>query len=101
MLPAIDRPPRPGQTLKVRFDAAAGPGGIWLPASAVVLRGELAAAYVVREEGIVLRQLRIGRSHDGRLEVIAGLVPGDTVAANPAQARQALRAQRDGAGAHD
>ncbi len=100
LLPALaERAPRPGQTVKVRFDAAAGEGGIWLPASAVVLRGELAAAYLVREDGIVLRQLRLGRSHAGRVEVIAGLAAGDAVATDPATALQALRASRQQQGA--
>jgi RND family efflux transporter MFP subunit len=102
LLPVAERLPRPGQTVKVRFEAAAGPGGIWLPASAVVLRGELAAAYVVREDGIVLRQLRIGRSQAGRLEVIAGLSAGEAVAADPDRALQWLRDRREqGAAAHE
>lgn len=102
LLPVNARLPRPGQTVKVRFEAAAGPGGIWLPASVVVVRGELAAAYVVREDGIVLRQLRIGRNESGRLEVIAGLAAGEAVAADPDRALQWLRERREqGATAHE
>lgn len=96
MLPALERPPRPGQTVKVRFAATAGVGGIWLPATAVVQRGELAAAYVVGEEGVVLRQLRLGRTRGEQLEVIAGLAPGERVAENPAEALQWLRARHGG-----
>lgn len=96
LLPALDTAPRPGQTAKVRFAAAAGPGQPWLPASAIVRRGELSAAYVVSEEGVVLRQLRLGRTQGGRTEVIAGLVPGERVATDPTAALAALRAARQG-----
>ncbi|MEO6186006.1 MAG: efflux RND transporter periplasmic adaptor subunit [Steroidobacteraceae bacterium] len=94
VLPPLQAPPRPGQTIKVRFAAAAGPAGIWLPASAIVNRGELVGAYVVGESTVVLRQLRVGRSMDNRIEVIAGLVAGERVAADPVAALQALGAMR-------
>lgn len=96
LLPALGSAPRPGQTAKVRFAAAAGPGQPWLPASAIVRRGELSAAYVVGEEGVVLRQLRLGRTQGGRTEVIAGLMPGERVATDPSAALAALRAARQG-----
>jgi len=91
MLPALEVAPRPGQTLKVQFPGTTGPGGIWLPVSAVVERGELSAAYVVNADGIVLRQLRLGRHSDGRVQIIAGLVPGERVASDPLAAMQAMR----------
>jgi len=94
LLPAMDRPPHPGQTAKVRFAGAAGPAGIWLPEGMVVERGELSGAYVVDAGGIVLRQLRLGQHRDGRIEVIAGLAPGERVAADPVAALQALQAGR-------
>jgi RND family efflux transporter MFP subunit len=94
MLPALGAAPRPGQTAKVRFAAAAGPETVWMPASAVVRRGELSAAYVVNAEGIVLRQLRIGRMRADQLEIIAGLAPGEQVAIDPSAALAALRASR-------
>jgi RND family efflux transporter MFP subunit len=98
LLPALDAPPRPGETAKVRFAAAAGPAGIWLPAAAVVERGEIAAAYVLQEDGIVMRQLRVGRRAGDRLEILAGLTPGEHVAADPLAALQALRERQAGAG---
>jgi RND family efflux transporter MFP subunit len=100
MLPALDNPPRPGQTAKVRFAGTGGPAGIWLPATAVVERGELSAAYVVGADGIVLRQLRLGSSSSGRVEVIAGLVAGERVASDPVAALQWLRERHDGTEAH-
>lgn len=98
LLPALDDAPRPGQTVKVHFAATAGSQGIWLPDYAIVQRGELAAAYVVRDGQILLRQLRLGRSRDGQYEVIAGLAAGEQVAADPAAALQALRTLRGQAG---
>lgn len=99
-LPAMDSPPRPGQALKVRFAAATGPAGIWLPESAVVQRAELSAAYVVQDDTVLLRQLRLGRRMDGRVEVISGLSPGEAVATDPLAALQWLRDARGGAQAH-
>ena len=75
-----------------------GPAGIWLPASAVVQRGELSGCYVVDDDGIVLRQLRLGRRTGDRVEVIAGLKPAERVALDPVAALQALRQRQGGAG---
>ncbi len=95
LLPTLKSPPRPGQTAKVHFAAAKGVAGVWLPSTAVVNRGELTAAYVVTDDAVVLRQLRIGRTEGGNIEVIAGLLPGEKVAADPVAALQSLSAQRD------
>lgn len=94
LLPALDSAPLPGQAAKVYFAAAAAPQGIWLPAAAVVERGELSAAYVVREDGVLLRQLRLGRRAGDRVEVLAGLAPGERVATDPVAALGALREQQ-------
>ncbi len=91
LLPVMTPSPRPGQTAKVRFAGAADPGQIWLPASAVVSRGELTAVYVVSDEGVALRQLRAGGTQGGRVEVLAGLTSGERVAADPVAALQWLR----------
>lgn len=98
-LPAVETPPRPGQTARVRFAAAAGPEGIWIPASAVVQRGELAGVYVVSDSGVLLRQLRLGRSAGAQIEVLAGLARGEQVASDPVAALQWLRTRQGGASA--
>jgi hypothetical protein len=101
-LPLLAPQPRPGQTAKVRFSAAAGPAGIWLPASALINRGELTGAYVVTAEGVVLRQLRLGSRQADRIEVLAGLAPGERVAVDPVAALAWLRARQSAAGpTHD
>ncbi len=61
-----------------------------MPASAVVRRPEFTAVYVVDAGGRAqLRQVRLGRASGASVEVLAGLVPGDRIAADPvAAARQ-------------
>jgi RND family efflux transporter MFP subunit len=95
MLPALSPAPRPGQIAKVRFAASAGQGQIRLPEAAILRRGELVAAYVIDGESIVQRQLRVGDSRDGQVTVIAGLVPGEQVAADALGALAAQRALRE------
>jgi hypothetical protein len=62
-----------------------------VPASALLKRGEVTAVYVVDRDGRpLLRQVRAGESAgDGQVEILAGLVPGDRIAANPVQAGMA------------
>lgn len=95
-LPALDEAPAPGSTAKVAFPAVPGSAFARIPASAVAVRGEVSAAYVLADGRLSLRQLRLGgRSGDG-IDVIAGLQPGETIAADPVAARQALVAARGG-----
>lgn len=100
-LPAVAPAPTPGMTAKVVFPIAAGSATVSIPASALVQRGELSAVYVIEGDGIVLRQLRLGAREGDRVEVLAGLRHGETVAADPVAALQALAARRDAAGARD
>ena len=57
-------------------------------------RGEINAVYVLANNGLQLRQLRLGRITDGQVEVLAGLKPEEIIAADPVAAMQALVAQR-------
>jgi len=96
-------------TVRVRIDLPAGTPGLFpgmfvkagfaigdlatvrVPASVVVRRGEVTAVYVVTGEGrIVLRQVRLGRALNGTIEVLAGLEPGERVAADPVAATLAV-----------
>lgn len=103
VLPDVSPAPRPGVTAKVLFPIAPGSGStVTVPASALVQRGELSAVYVVDGDRIVLRQLRLGSRDSERVEVLAGLRGGETIAADPVAAVQALATQRAAAGArHD
>jgi len=67
-----------------------------VPATALVRRSEIAAVYVVSPEGRVgLRQIRVGEVFGDRVEVIAGLVPGEAVAIDPVAALVAQRTARE------
>ncbi|ODU09637.1 MAG: efflux transporter periplasmic adaptor subunit [Rubrivivax sp. SCN 71-131] len=81
----------PGQVARVHFlGAAAGPGTantLRLPAQAVLRRGELAAVYVAQGEGFALRAVRLGADRGAQgVEILAGLKPGEKVAAHAVQA---------------
>lgn len=95
-LPALDPAPQPGGTVKVVFPAVAGMAHPRIPASALVRRGEVNAVYVLAEGRLSLRQLRLGERVGDDIDVIAGLQPGETIAADPLAAAQALVAARKG-----
>jgi RND family efflux transporter MFP subunit len=85
----------PGMTVKVAFMLGEGER-LLLPASAVVRRSEITGAYVVGDDHDVrLRQLRLGHRFGDRIEVLAGLAPGERVAADPAAALAWLVARRE------
>jgi RND family efflux transporter MFP subunit len=94
LLPEINRAPRPGETVRVLFAADGAGTAIWIPSAAVVLRGELAAVYVLTDKTVLLRQLRLGQHQSDRVEVIAGLAAGERIATDPLAAAQALMEQR-------
>ncbi|HET7202544.1 MAG TPA: efflux RND transporter periplasmic adaptor subunit [Steroidobacteraceae bacterium] len=81
----------PGMYAKVGF-ATGESSRVMIPRSAVVERSELRSVYVVGEDGRVsLRQVRLGRSLGGEVEVIAGLAEGERIATDPAVAGLAAR----------
>lgn len=62
------------------FFEAGSTKGVALPARAVVRRGSLTSVWVVSPEGTArLRLIKLGRSLDGRVEVLSGLHPGERV----------------------
>lgn len=93
-LPPLDPAPHPGTTAKVAFPAAAGTAFPRVPQSALVRRGEVVAVYVLADGRVSLRQVRIGDRSGDAVDVIAGLTPGETIAADPVAAVQALIAAR-------
>jgi RND family efflux transporter MFP subunit len=81
----------PGMFAKVGFVTGES-SRMLVPRSAVVERSELRAVYVVGpDERVALRQVRLGRAVDDKVEVIAGLARGERVATDPAQAGLAAR----------
>ncbi len=92
-------------TVKVRIDLPAGQGGVIpgmfarahfsmdstrklaIPAKAVVRRSEITAVYVVKQDKVTLRQIRLGMpDKQGQVEVLAGLNPGEVIALEPVKA---------------
>ena len=90
-LPAGVRDLYPGMFVKAGFRS--GEGAILrVPASAVVLRSEVTAVYVVDAQGRpALRQVRLGRRLGGDVEVLAGLAAGERIAADPVAATLAMQ----------
>lgn len=102
-LPALAPAPEPGVTAKVLFPSVAEGSALRsVPVAALVQRGEVSGVYVVEGSRVSLRQLRLGARHGAQVEVIAGLEPGERIAADPVAATQWLaRRQAAGAGRHE
>ncbi|MEO5566707.1 MAG: efflux RND transporter periplasmic adaptor subunit [Luteimonas sp.] len=97
-LPDLAPAPAPGTTARIIFPlsgVAAGPRILHVPTTALVQRGEVNGVYVFADNSLRLRQLRLGRSSGGQVEVLAGLKSGEKIAADPVAATQALAAQRE------
>jgi len=84
---------QPGQNVRVRFSgaaataAAAAPAGrLTVPAAAVLRRGELTAVYAARDNGFVLKAVRLGATQGTGVEVLAGLKAGERIALDPVRA---------------
>jgi RND family efflux transporter MFP subunit len=75
----------PGMFIKVGF-IVGETERLLVSEEAVVRRSELSAVYVVDGENVSLRQVRLGRRYGESIEVLAGLVEGETVATDPVRA---------------
>lgn len=84
-LPEADTGLAPGMAAKVAF-VVGEDSRLLLPMSSLVRRSEVVAAYVNGPSGLALRQLRVGHRIGDRIEVLAGLEPGEKVAADPVAA---------------
>lgn len=86
----------PGMMLKV-FVPTGEAQRLLVPAQAVVYRSELRAVYVVDDSGAPrLRQVRLGARHGDRVEVLAGLEPGESIALDPNAALKRIAARKEG-----
>ena len=65
-----------------------------VPADAVSRRSELSAVYVVDDETVGLRQVRLGRRYGENIEILAGLSAGEQVAVDPVAAAIYLKESR-------
>jgi len=86
-LPTNEAGVYPGMFVRAHFVVGKA-NKLVIPGSAVLLRSEVVAVYVVDEKGgVKLRQVRLGEQNaDGSVEVLAGLNPGEKVALDPVKA---------------
>lgn len=82
----------PGMIVKVGF-VVGETKRLLVPANAVVRRSELSGVYIVTDERVALRQIRLGRVFGESIEVLAGLSEGEQVAAEPVAAGIYLKEQ--------
>jgi hypothetical protein len=82
----------PGMAARAHFVAGQGTK-LTVPQGAILRRGEVTAVYVVDDRNSPrLRQVRLGEAvAGGRIEVLAGIKPGDRVALDPVKAGIALK----------
>lgn len=63
---------------------------LFVPVATIVRRAELTGLYILDAQGKpVLRQVRLGPSIDGHVEVLSGLMPGQQVVIDPQSAARA------------
>ncbi|MGD8496363.1 MAG: efflux RND transporter periplasmic adaptor subunit [Gemmatimonadales bacterium] len=85
----------PGTYVRLELPDPAGET-LWVPAGAVVRRGQLAGVFTIDGDVARLRWIREGRRTDGAVEVLGGLTAGEVVVADPAPRLvdgQAVRAE--------
>ena len=88
----------PGMFVKVGF-VVGETRRLLVPSDAVVRRSELSAVYVVDEDRVALRQVRLGRRYGDDVEVLAGLDEGEFVALDPVEAGIYIKERQGVAGA--
>lgn len=82
----------PGMFVKTAFQVGEAMS-LTVPRQALIQRGEVSAVYVVQGGQVRLRQVRPGRIEDQRIEILAGLEPGEQVALEPIKAGIVLKEQ--------
>jgi RND family efflux transporter MFP subunit len=75
----------PGMFIKVAFVVGEAQR-LLVPAEAIVRRSELSGVYVIANDKVSLRQVRLGRRYGEFVEVLAGLADGESVATDPVRA---------------
>jgi RND family efflux transporter MFP subunit len=76
----------PGMFARAHFSVASA-RKLTIPSRAVVRRSEITAVYVVNQDKVSLRQIRLGTPNaPGQVEVLAGLNPGELIALEPVKA---------------
>lgn len=95
-LPAQLQGAAPGMFARVWLPASTGSAQaprLYVPASAVVRRGEMTGVYVLDNKGSArLRQVRLGAPSGTQVEVLSGVSAGEQVATDPQAAARATTA---------
>lgn len=74
----------PGRMLRLLLPTADTSARLMVPASAVIRRSEVTAVYVLDAKDVPhLRQIRLGPSANGQVQVLAGLADGERIATDP------------------
>ncbi|MFW6083607.1 MAG: efflux RND transporter periplasmic adaptor subunit [Gemmatimonadota bacterium] len=81
---AVERGLRAGTYLRLEVtDPDPDRESLWVPATAVVRRGQLTGAFTVTEDTALLRWIRVGVERDGMVEVLGGLTADEAVILEP------------------
>lgn len=75
----------PGMFVKAAFKTGDAER-LLIPAASILHRSEVTAVYVHTDDGLRLRQIRIGSKFGDQVEVLAGLSEGEQIAVDPLQA---------------
>ncbi|MGA9573110.1 MAG: efflux RND transporter periplasmic adaptor subunit [Lysobacterales bacterium] len=75
----------PGMFVKASFQVGEAER-LLIPATAIVQRSEVIAVYVLENDEVRLRQIRVGATFGDQVEVLAGLTAGEQIALDPVQA---------------
>jgi hypothetical protein len=60
---------------------------IRVPVKAILQQSELQAVYVISDNNVSLRQIRLGnRDRSGMVEILSGITAGETIALDPVSA---------------
>lgn len=93
-LPTTPKGIYPGHFVKVKFPTGSK-SGIRVPVKSVLQRSELQAVYVVSNNQVSLRQIRIGNPDEsGMVEILAGLSEGEKVSLDPVSAAVYLKSKK-------
>jgi len=77
-LPTQEHALSPGAWVKVAISGEIK-DKIMVPVSAIIRRSELSAVYVKTSAGPILRQVRLARSQDNQVQVLAGVSAGEVI----------------------
>jgi membrane fusion protein (multidrug efflux system) len=70
---------KPGYLVRATFTSSAKGDALLIPASAIVISAGASAVYLVKEGRAKRTNVRTGLNYSGRIEILDGVVAGDTV----------------------